>query len=376
MNIEDIVIKHLTNEYLSEAEKDFFDEWYQKDEHRKYYAELLRIHAGVIASQVEAKIDKRKAWTRVRPIRKIKISGFLKYSAIIILPLCLAVFLFVRETEQSDMVCDNNDGHYVSNQAILTLPTGTQIVLADTISAQKREEMLISNVSDKEVVYNSENDFSEDKEIYHTLTIPRGGEYKLVLADSTTVWLNAGSSIRFPVCFAGNVRKVELEGEAYFEVAAVIDKPFIVHMNGYDVRVTGTQFNVRNYLNEELATTLVKGGVQIEKFGSIEKLKPGQQAILRSGKVEILEVDVEEQIAWKRGFFKFTQTRLEDIMEELERWYDVEVFYVNQQVKDYHFSALFERSASINEVIDILGKTKKIDINLKGKILTIKNRNR
>ena len=159
----------------------------------------------------------------------------------------------------------------------------------------------------------------------------------------------------------------------YFEVAKDKEKPFIVRMNEYNVRVTGTQFNVRNYSNENLATTLVEGRVQIERKGRVDRLRPGQQAILENNEIRIRTVNVNEQVAWRHGAFGFTQCRLENIMEELARWYDVDVFYMNQQVKNYHFSAWFKRSSSINEVINILEKTKKISLDLKGRILTVKD---
>ena len=258
-------------------------------------------------------------------------------------------------------------------QAVLTLSSGQQVMLADTIVHVNEKGMVISNFPDKELVYKIMNDTMKTETIYNTVTVPRGGEYKLVLADGTIVWLNSDSHIRYPVTFSGNTRQVELEGEAYFEVAKDVEKPFIVRMNEYNVRVTGTQFNVRNYLNESLATTLVEGGVQIERKGKVDRLRPGQQAVLENNEIRIRVVNVEEQVAWRHGAFGFTQCRLENIMEELARWYDVDVFYMNQQVKDYHFSAWFKRSSSINEVINILEKTKKISLDLKGRILTVKD---
>ena len=258
-------------------------------------------------------------------------------------------------------------------QAVLTLSSGQQVMLADTVVRVNEKGMVISNLPDKELVYKIMNDTMKTETVYNMVTVPRGGEYKLVLADGTIVWLNSDSHIRYPVTFSGDTRQVELEGEAYFEVAKDKEKPFIVRMNEYNVRVTGTQFNVRNYSNENLATTLVEGRVQIERKGRVDRLRPGQQAILENNEIRIRTVNVNEQVAWRHGAFGFTQCRLENIMEELARWYDVDVFYMNQQVKNYHFSAWFKRSSSINEVINILEKTKKISLDLKGRILTVKD---
>ena len=374
MNIEEIIIKRLSEEHLSEEESAFFDKWYQNSSNREYYNDLLKIRSGIIASQVKERIDKRKAWNQVRPARKISlIRTLLKFAAIMILPLSLGVFLLIRENKQEKVVYAEVPVQPGKKQAVLTLSSGQQVMLADTIVHVNEKGMVISNFPDKELVYKIMNDTMKTETIYNTVTVPRGGECKLVLADGTIVWLNSDSHIRYPVTFSGNTRQVELEGEAYFEVAKDVEKPFIVRMNEYNVRVTGTQFNVRNYSNESLATTLVEGGVQIERKGKVDRLRPGQQAVLENNEIRIRVVNVEEQVAWRHGAFGFTQCRLENIMEELARWYDVDVFYMNQQVKDYHFSAWFKRSSSINEVINILEKTKKISLDLKGRILTVKD---
>ena len=374
MNIEEIIIKRLSEEHLSKEESVFFDKWYQNSSNREYYNDLLKIRSGIIASQVKERIDKRKAWNQVHPARKISlIRTLLKLAAIMILPLSLGVFLLIRENKQEKVVYAEVPVQPGRKQAVLTLSSGQQVMLADTIVHVNEKGMVISNFPDKELVYKIMNDTMKTETIYNTVTVPRGGEYKLVLADGTIVWLNSDSHIRYPVTFSGNTRQVELEGEAYFEVAKDVEKPFIVRMNEYNVRVTGTQFNVRNYLNESLATTLVEGGVQIERKGKVDRLRPGQQAVLENNEIRIRVVNVEEQVAWRHGAFGFTQCRLENIMEELARWYDVDVFYMNQQVKDYHFSAWFKRSSSINEVINILEKTKKISLDLKGRILTVKD---
>ena len=374
MNIEEIIIKRLSEEHLSKEESVFFDKWYQNSSNREYYNDLLKIRSGIIASQVKERIDKRKAWNQVHPARKISlIRTLLKFAAIMILPLSLGVFLLIRENKQEKVVYAEVPVQPGRKQAVLTLSSGQQVMLADTIVHVNEKGMVISNFPDKELVYKIMNDTMKTETIYNTVTVPRGGEYKLVLADGTIVWLNSDSHIRYPVTFSGNTRQVELEGEAYFEVAKDVEKPFIVRMNEYNVRVTGTQFNFRNYLNESLATTLVEGGVQIERKGKVDRLRPGQQAVLENNEIRIRVVNVEEQVAWRHGAFGFTQCRLENIMEELARWYDVDVFYMNQQVKDYHFSAWFKRSSSINEVINILEKTKKISLDLKGRILTVKD---
>ena len=374
IDIEEIVIKRLSEEHLSKDEEKCFEEWYQNPVNQEYYRDLIKIRSGLIASQAGEKINKGLAWNKVRPVRKIfRMRVLLKYAALVVLPLCVGFFLLTRESKREKVIFADVMVQPGKKQAVLTLSTGQQVVLADTIVHVNEKGISISNFPDKELVYKQVADTLKKKEVYNTVTVPRGGEYKLTLSDGTTVWLNSDSYIRYPVAFSGDTRWVELEGEAYFEVAKNAGKSFIVKMNDYNVRVTGTQFNVRNYSNENLATTLVEGGVQIERKGRVDKLKPGQQAVLEGSEICIRTVNVEEQVAWRNGVFSFSQCRLENIMEELARWYDVDVFYMNQQVKNYHFSAWFKRSSSINEVISILEKTQKISLDLKGRILTVKD---
>lgn len=277
--------------------------------------ELIKIRSGIIASRVKERIDKEKAWNKVRPVRKIsRMRILLKYVAIMILPLSLGFFLLTRENKPEKVVYAEAPVQPGKKQAVLTLSSGQQVMLADTVVRVNEKGMVISNLPDKELVYKIMNDTMKTETVYNMVTVPRGGEYKLVLADGTIVWLNSDSHIRYPVTFSGDTRQVELEGEAYFEVAKDKEKPFIVRMNEYNVRVTGTQFNVRNYSNENLATTLVEGRVQIERKGRVDRLRPGQQAILENNEIRIRTVNVNEQVAWRHGAFGFTQCRLENIM--------------------------------------------------------------
>ena len=370
MNIEEIIIKRLSEEHLSKEESVFFDKWYQNSSNREYYNDLLKIRSGIIASQVKERIDKRKAWNQVHPARKISlIRTLLKFAAIMILPLSLGVFLLIRENKQEKVVYAEVPVQPGRKQAVLTLSSGQQVMLADTIVHVNEKGMVISNFPDKELVYKIMNDTMKTETIYNTVTVPRGGEYKLVLADGTIVWLNSDSHIRYPVTFSGNTRQVELEGEAYFEVAKDVEKPFIVRMNEYNVRVTGTQFNVRNYLNESLATTLVEGGVQIERKGKVDRLRPGQQAVLENNEIRIRVVNVEEQVAWRHGAFGFTQCRLENIMEELARWYDVEIQFADNEIGKVCFTGAILKFRPLEDLLDMIEVTSRVQYRREGKIL-------
>lgn len=373
--LEEIIMKQLASETLSEDEKVCFEEWFKNPSHQKYFRELLKFRSGVMAYSVKDNVDRKKAWNKVRPVRKIsRVRQVLKYAAILLLPLCVGLLLFTREQEKVQTVYVEPAVKPGGKLAVLTLSTGKQVELAGDVSAISEQGAEISTSTDNELVYKQVENRMPVNEVYNTITIPRGGEYKLVLADGTTVWLNSDSYIRFPVTFSGDKRQVELRGEAYFEVAKNMEKPFIVRINDYDICVTGTQFNVRDYSNESVVTTLVEGSIQLERGKQIQKLVPGQQALLVNGRWIIKEVDVTDFIGWREGAFNFKEVCLENIINELARWYDFDVYYQNAEVKNYHFTAWFRRNASIEEVIEVLEKTKKIQMRLDGKTLIVQKK--
>lgn len=373
--LEKIIMKQLASEMLSEDEKAYFEEWYKNPSRQEYFRELLKIRSGVIAYSVKDRIDCGKAWRKIRPVRKIsRIRQVMKYVAIMLLPLCVGLLLFIREQKKEQVVYVEPTVRPGGKLAVLTLSTGEQIELARSVSAMSEQGAEISNSMGNELVYKQVGDMAPVKEVYNTISVPRGGEYKIVLADGTTVWLNSDSDIRFPVTFSGDKRQVELQGEAYFEVAKNVEKPFIVKINDYNIRVTGTQFNVRNYSGENVATTLVEGSVQLERGKEVQKMYPGQQALLVNGQLVVKKVDVVDVIGWREGTFSFKEVRLEDIINELARWYDFDVYYQDTDVKNYHFTAWFRRNASIEEVIEVLEKTKKIKMKLDGKTLIVQKK--
>ena len=202
--------------------------------------------------------------------------------------------------------------------------------------------------------------------------IPRGSEYQLILSDGTIVWLNSESEITFPVNFTGEKREVKLKGEAFFDVAKDERHPFIVKTEQFDIRVTGTQFNVRAYTDEPASATLAEGSIQLVRQEEVIPLVPGQQALLKQGIVKVREIELREAIAWRYNAFYFKQQPLESLLNEIARWYDVEVIYQNPTLKKLHFTAGFQRSCSITEVINTLGMTQKIRLEIKGKTLLVK----
>jgi ferric-dicitrate binding protein FerR (iron transport regulator) len=190
--------------------------------------------------------------------------------------------------------------------------------------------------------------------LYNTMSTPRGRQFEITLPDGTHVWLNAASSIRYPTVFAGNERKVELDGEAYFEVTKNAKQPFIVRArNKATIEVLGTSFNISAYENEKsLNTTLLDGSVKVN--GTI--LKPGQQARVTDAVRVTDHADIDKVMAWQRGFFNFEGATLEEVMQQLERWYDIDVEY-EQGIPDIEFGGEMSRNMSLNGVLVALEKS-------------------
>jgi transmembrane sensor len=259
------------------------------------------------------------------------------------------------------------------NRAILTLSNGHTIDLSNAKNGKLANQgtIAIDKNADGQIVYNNSTDYSATLNSgLNTATTPRGGQFQLVLADGTKVWLNAASSITFPVAFNGNERRVELHGEAYFEVAHDKQKPFRVVSNGQEVEVLGTHFNINAYSDEKaIKTTLLEGSVKISSAGINKMLKPGEQSQVGSGNIRIADVDVNDVVAWKNGLFEFKDDDIKDIMRQLGRWYDVDIKYKGD-LPGREFSGEIPRNVNLSQVLDILS-FEKIHFKVDGKTITV-----
>lgn len=251
-----------------------------------------------------------------------------------------------------------------SNKALLTLADGSTIVLDDakngTLTKQGNTKILKLN---GKLAYDPEN--TEDHEIlYNTISTPRGGQYQIELPDGSQVWLNAVSSVHFPTSFAGKERRVEITGEAYFEVAKNAAMPFKVIVappagDGYEIEVLGTHFNIMAYSDEAaVKTTLLEGSVKINHDNKTTLLKPGQQARLQDKSIKIInDVDVEEVVAWKNGYFNFAAASLQQVMRQIARWYDVDISYEGK-IPERRFGGKISRDNNASEVLKVLELSK------------------
>lgn len=226
----------------------------------------------------------------------------------------------------------------------------------------------------KEVVFIDRQLEEGEREIkYNKVEIPRGGEYQIVLGDGTRVYLNAQTELRFPESFASSEQRlVYLSGEAYFEVTKNPSKPFVVQCKDYAVKVLGTSFNVNSYEGDETSkTTLATGKVEIDMDGKQTILNPGQQAIIKNGEVNVKEVDVEVYTTWMFDNFRFQSESIQEIMTKLSRWYAIDVFYMNESVRNYHFTGYLPRYAKIADVLELLSLTINIKFDVEGKTVIV-----
>lgn len=259
------------------------------------------------------------------------------------------------------------------NKAILALGNGETVLLDEAKPGEvaRQGNTQVYKTASGEVVYKSGEGTAEEL-VFHTLSTPRGGQFKLLLPDGSNVWLNSASSVRYPTAFAGAERTVEVTGEVYFEIAHDASKPFVVKVNEMNIRVLGTHFNVNAYSDESsVNTTLLEGSVILSKGGFNSKLRPGQQA-QSAGNADfklINDVDVDEVVAWKNGYFSFNRADLHTVMRQIARWYDVTISYEGQ-IPHREFAGKIKRNNNASEVLKILQESK-VHFRIEGKKIIV-----
>ena len=259
------------------------------------------------------------------------------------------------------------------DKAILTLSDGSTIVLdsAGNGVLAKQGNTSIVKKNDGQIEYSAATAMANEV-AYNLLQTPRGGQFKITLPDGSKVWLNAASSLKYPVVFTGDERKVEISGEAYFEIAKDATKPFKVHLNNMEVEVLGTHFNVNGYEDEaSINTTLLEGKVKVQTATGAKFLAPGQQAQLKpSGNISITnDISIEEIVAWKDGNFQFENSDIKAVMRQLARWYDVDVSYKGNIQQ--HFVGSISRNVNLSQVLSMLQQTGAVKFKIEGKQLIV-----
>nr|WP_319997979.1 FecR domain-containing protein [uncultured Draconibacterium sp.] len=369
--IPEIILKKISREATKE-ELQLLDDWLaQSEQNRVLFRKLLNRKNLTLIEKEYQTIDNDEAWEKIiskidmqksTPIRQL-FGKALKYAAILAIPLVVAsYFLFrnfnfedssatfaelekqISEFSESSLITDK--GEVVHLQSTST----ESIVEVDGTQIHRKDSTLLYNKEDRKT----------EKIKYNSLVTPRSKVYNLVLADGTKVWLNASSAIKYPVSFTGDIRKVYLTGEAYFEVAHDKTKPFIVSTSEMDVEVLGTSFNVMAYPEDQtVETTLVSGQVKVETENNEMILEPGMQAQLdkTTNLLDQGKTSTDLYTSWRFGKYIFEYENLEGVMSKLSRWYDIDVSFANAQKKNLHFSGTLFKYNDINETLHIIELT-------------------
>lgn len=257
-------------------------------------------------------------------------------------------------------------------RALISLADGTLVALDSLHTGlhieQKGVRMLKNEAG--EIIYQQVGE-NAGRQIYNTLLNPRGSQVvNLSLSDGSRIWLNAASSLKYPVSFTGESREVEITGEAYFEVAGDRNKPFIVRGAGVTTEVLGTHFNVNNYADDGLVrVTLLEGKVKTSTAGGYVQLSPGQQALAGQSVKKAETVNLEEVMAWKNGVFSFNGTSIASLLQEISRWYDIEIAYAGK-IPGERITGEVKRDASLSQVLKML-EFAGIELRLEGKTIIV-----
>ncbi len=306
--------------------------------------------------------------------------SYLAIAAVSVLTFLGITFFFIRHQEhpvaQEMAAVVFKDLRPGTDKAFLKLDDGTEIVLDNehegTLAYQGATAVQTAN---GRVIYQSTGKASSTEVLYNSIHTPRGGQYRLILPDKSEIWLNAESSIRFPTLFTGKEREVEVTGEVYFEVASDKSKPFKVRTGNALIEVLGTHFNVMSYTNEANHTvTLVEGSVKISNGGAAQVLTPGQQAVFQpnSSHITLRTVDVDQAVDWKNGLFIFEDASVPEVMRRIERWYDVDVVYNQQNIPKDKFTGVIRRNTNVSKLLGLLQQAGGVSFEIRDKMIEVK----
>jgi transmembrane sensor len=405
--IAELIYKHLTND-LSEKERNELEEWLQdRKDNELFFAQFT--DAKWVLKEANAKaerlqeIDITAAWEKFRqrlppePINEGYTGKLYRFrilkvtaAAAVILFISGALWLGLRKNDlpkeavvKTEVV---NDAQPKSKLARIVLDDGQEIILDSVGSGviSKQGNVTVIRQSNGAISYKPEGTDVGGSMIYNTVYVPKGGDVVfLTLEDGSKVWLNAESSIRYPIAFNSSERKVTITGEAYFEIKSSVasdgqKKSFIVNKGSMNVVVLGTKFNINTYENEaNIKVTLLEGSVKVQNEIENKKvertIKPGQQAILSATKIQLDDkVDIEQVMAWKNGKFVFRSTNIQLIMRQMARWYDLDsATYKNDEVRTWEFTGEISRYNNASNVLQLLEQSGGGNFKIEGKKIII-----
>lgn len=345
-----------------------------------WYNAHAQEHENVISAE-ELALAKAKIWmgvdSSISRYKPIKLWRRIAAAAAIILVVGIGYIYYDKDklVQDLDQAAFENKILPGTSTATLTLASGKEINLSDAGSgaiADQGNVKIIKNAKG-ELLYEFSGSGASVTG-FNTVTTPKGGQYMVALADGSKVWLNAASSLKFPVNFTAVAqRKVELSGEGYFEIAKDASRPFLVVSAGQVVEVLGTHFNVNSYGDGgNVKTTLLEGSVRLKLGKSAKVLVPGQQAIARENEaLRVLDVDASDVVAWKNGYFMFNNESLENIMLSIARWYDVDIQFKDEAIKDDPFWGKVGRFSKVADVLRVLERTGEVHFRIEGRKIIV-----
>ena len=381
-----LLVRRMNGELSKEEEQKFLT-WLAKDTRRKAYYERMvaewnsdTVRESDMSREL-AKLDQFLCLQRKKGHQVMLRRRWLKWSvaAVLLVGLISSVYMLQRtrvEIPEKTSVAVITPGE---SKAILILSDGTSVNLDRGVDSTDTF-IGVAKIKRNEGTILFEEDRRGTEMEYNTVITPKGGEYHVVLSDGSKVWLNADSKLKFPVNFGEGKREVFLSGEAYFEVVHDEGHPFVVTTDLGNVRVYGTQFNVRRYVDEEgIRATLVDGSVGFAKNGQKEdeyiKIEPGYQVRYEEGQeVVVQKVKVYNEIAWKNHQFSFERKPLDEIMKDFMRWYDVNITFEDESLHELYFSATLNRYGNIETLLRFFEAGYDIKFEINGKNIKIRRK--
>jgi len=316
-----------------------------------------------------------KVLQRINSLEKPKVASITSYwryaAAVIVAFIALGIVIYALNKPDTNPTALSA----INRQEIAPGTNRATLLLANGKAIQLSEAMEGINVTGEQISYEDGSVLlAHTAQQYLTMTVPRGGKYKLRLSDGTKVWLNAASSLKYPNTFQGNERVVEVQGEAYFEVQQDLEHPFIVKTETQTIKVLGTAFNVNTYNNNKATTTLIHGRIALTNTKGVEKiLSPGEQAVVKGEVFTLSKVNAQDYIAWIDDLIMLNDQDIHDIFRQLERWYDVEFVNMDLIHADKTLSGEIPRNTNLSAILQALEEQIHVKFEINGRRIMIKN---
>lgn len=349
------------------------DTWRDQAERNKRLLEKIG-EEDILQSRIHLynRLDPREEWKKLKlPPVSVARPGYYPWAiaASVLVFLSLGAYWLFKTPDPAGVIyAEIQPGNY---KAILYTSPGRQIHIQENSNLLVKQDSSV-RIADNQLVYST----TQTDPAQNILEVPRGGEFKIRLADGSEVWINSGSTLKYPSAFNAGERIVELDGEAYFIVAPSKEQPFIIKTRQSAIQVYGTAFNVCAYSEDPIEyTTLEHGSIGLLAGREEKRLQPGEQAVLnKNGEIRIQKVNAQKYGSWRNGAFLFEKEQLGNIMLKLSRWYDVDVFFMDKEAKHLHFTGDLNRYEDIRPLLDMISLTTRISFTVHNRTIIVESK--